>query len=368
MIDDLPNLGGLIESNSFKKGRFKEFTKSLLRQLVFESSCDRAILWLYQPSRKNLRNYTVYSGVDDAYYGNDVLFERDHEFFFDLLRNNVVTTIGSISSWENLKALSEQYARPYNISSMLGVQVWNKGNLFGFLFLESVKQLHNWRSKDQVLLNSASFLISQAYDNSILRREQKFLEENTPDFDSIFNDIPIPILLFDPKDLSVFGFNDSIAKVCGYEAEEFQGLKLRDLIAETSLLKFQMENSQGATEVLNNDLWDFKHKSGQLIQAQIKSSQTDYCGQDARLLVVFTVKKEQSSSKQEQLEQRLADHAFYTSHYVRGPIANILGLIDLIKLSWEDRENYEDLIYRLKIQIMNLDEAVRVMSAKVELD
>ena len=130
MIDDLPNLGGLIESNSFKKGRFKEFTKSLLRQLVFEASCDRAILWLYQPSRKNLRNYTVYSGVDDAYYGNDVLFERDHEFFFDLLRNNVVTTIGSISSWENLKSLSEQYARPYNISSMLGVQVWNKRKPF----------------------------------------------------------------------------------------------------------------------------------------------------------------------------------------------------------------------------------------------
>ena len=129
-----------------------------------------------------------------------------------------------------------------------------------------------------------------------------------------------------------------------------------------------MENGQSAGEVWNNSLWDFKHKSGQLIQAQIKSSHTDYCGRDARMLVAFAMKKEQSDSKQEQLEQRLADHAFYTSHYVRGPIANILGLIDLIKLSWEDRENYEDLIYRLKIQIMNLDEAVRVMSAKVELD
>ncbi|MFK7952120.1 MAG: GAF domain-containing protein [Ekhidna sp.] len=72
--------------------------------------------------------------------------------------------------------------------------------------------------------------------------------------------------------------------------------------------------------------------------------------------------------EKEELVRKLSDHAFYTSHTIRHPLSTILALSDLIKLNWEDRENYEELLQQLKIETMNLDEAIRVMTAKIELD
>lgn len=72
--------------------------------------------------------------------------------------------------------------------------------------------------------------------------------------------------------------------------------------------------------------------------------------------------------KKKKLAKKLSDHAFYTSHSIRHPLSTILALIDLIKINWENREAYEELLQQLKIETMNLDEAIRVMTAKIELD
>ena len=72
--------------------------------------------------------------------------------------------------------------------------------------------------------------------------------------------------------------------------------------------------------------------------------------------------------EKEKLAKKLSDHAFYTSHNIRHPLSTILALIDLIKLNWENREAYEELLQQLKIETMNLDDAIRVMTAKIELD
>ncbi len=365
MTASLPTLSTLVDSYAFRNGHFKEFVKLLLRQLTLQSASERAILWLYQPSKNSIRNYCVYASQDDAYYSNDVLHEIDHTLLFQLLKGNVNVSIGDVGSWENLKSFKTEYCRPYNIHSMIGMQIWNKGNLFGFLFLESNKRAKNWQSEDQVLLANACSLVSQSYDHSLSRREQRFLEENTPDFTTIFSDIPIPIIIFDAANYQIFDANELASNICGYDSEDFQRTTLSDLLPAMQIADLAVDNG----EIWNRHEWQLKHKNGNNLFVQARTSHTSYSGNKARIAVITEITKEKKSlGEQERLEQKLADHAFYTSHYVRGPIANILGLMDLIKLSWEDRENYEDLIYRLKIQIMNLDEAIRVMTAKVELD
>lgn len=92
-----------------------------------------------------------------------------------------------------------------------------------------------------------------------------------------------------------------------------------------------------------------------------------------RLKEDFLHRSELSSLKgeekeREKLAKKLSDHAFYTSHSIRHPLSTILALIDLIKLNWESREAYEELLQQLKIETMNLDDAIRVMTAKIELD
>lgn len=77
---------------------------------------------------------------------------------------------------------------------------------------------------------------------------------------------------------------------------------------------------------------------------------------------------EKIDEEKEILIRKLTDHAFYTSHHIRHPLTTILALVDIIKISWEDRESYETYIRQLKIESMKLDDAIRVMTAKIELD
>ncbi len=49
-------------------------------------------------------------------------------------------------------------------------------------------------------------------------------------------------------------------------------------------------------------------------------------------------------------------------------ISSIMGIMDLMKMSWEDRDSYEELMTNLQIATMDLDEVIRVMNAKLELD
>ena len=76
----------------------------------------------------------------------------------------------------------------------------------------------------------------------------------------------------------------------------------------------------------------------------------------------------QAPPKAEKLQQKLTDYAFFTSHNIRHPLTTILALIDLIKINWDHKEQYEESLQQLKIEIMNLDEIIRVMTAKIELD
>jgi len=92
----------------------------------------------------------------------------------------------------------------------------------------------------------------------------------------------------------------------------------------------------------------------------------------AQVILGYDADKEESEplqdSKAEKLQKKLSDHAFFTSHNIRHPLSTMLALIDLININWDSRESYEEHLQQLKIEAMNLDEIIRVMTAKIELD
>lgn len=64
--------------------------------------------------------------------------------------------------------------------------------------------------------------------------------------------------------------------------------------------------------------------------------------------------------------QRLIDYAFFTAHEVRGPLARILGLIELAKLKDVSDEDKDQIMARLEETANELDEVIRVINRKLE--
>lgn len=63
--------------------------------------------------------------------------------------------------------------------------------------------------------------------------------------------------------------------------------------------------------------------------------------------------------------QRLIEYAFFTAHEVRGPLARILGLVELAKIN-ELKDEREEIMGRLKEAAEELDEVIRTINRKLE--
>ncbi len=64
---------------------------------------------------------------------------------------------------------------------------------------------------------------------------------------------------------------------------------------------------------------------------------------------------------------KLDDFIFYTAHNLRHPITNLLALIDLSR-QLKDEDQVEEILSLLKMEVLKLDDVVRVMIAKIEQD
>jgi len=70
----------------------------------------------------------------------------------------------------------------------------------------------------------------------------------------------------------------------------------------------------------------------------------------------------------EQIKEKISEYAFFTAHNIRHPLTNIISLMDMLKELDDDKTRREELLGLLKIEVLKLDEVVRVMIVKLELE
>jgi tetratricopeptide (TPR) repeat protein len=76
-------------------------------------------------------------------------------------------------------------------------------------------------------------------------------------------------------------------------------------------------------------------------------------------------KVQQRTQEIQMQNQKLVEYAFFTAHEVRGPLARILGLVELVKVKQLKHER-EEIISRLRVSANELDEILRQVNRKLE--
>jgi tetratricopeptide (TPR) repeat protein len=76
-------------------------------------------------------------------------------------------------------------------------------------------------------------------------------------------------------------------------------------------------------------------------------------------------KVQQRTEELRKQNQKLVEYAFFTAHEVRGPLARILGLVELVKVKQLNHERAE-IISRLQTSANELDEILREVNRKLE--
>lgn len=320
---------------------------------------------MHHPINRTFNVVVAHKQESDDFSLSEAISEDNAPGFYQSARNIYIQKHSDIEGNLDLAEVRRSCPTMFPLKSILLQQVRYDGKLLGFLSFEQISSSRNWDTEDEIELGAAASLLQQAYQSSLaMQRERKASR------DTLFFEAPVPFWVFDTDTLEVLDGNKKALELYDYpDLASFRRVKLMQLAHPSQ--KSLLESLLGKKNV---GIWKQveliqQRKDGLAFIAKLSSSRVTYKDREARIVVVTDSKKEKRIQREkDELERKLNDHAFYASHNLRSPIANILGLLDLIKISWDDRENYEELLYRLKIQTMNLDEAVRVMSAKIEFD
>ena len=154
----------------------------------------------------------------------------------------------------------------------------------------------------------------------------KFLEkeaqESEAKYQTIFNTIPNPVFILDPKSLEIIDCNASVTSVYGYNKEEIVSTSFLELFERNDHDQLQ---SQITSFNLLSQLRQIR-KNGEMIYVNIRVSRTDYAGKE--VLLVTTSDITERLMAQQQLIQAskmatLGEMATGIAHELNQPLSVI---------------------------------------------
>ncbi|MEX2364228.1 MAG: PAS domain S-box protein, partial [Balneolaceae bacterium] len=126
---------------------------------------------------------------------------------------------------------------------------------------------------------------------------KKKLQESEEKYRQLFEQNPLPMWIFDPKDLSFKEVNEAAVKHYGYSREEFYSMNLLDIRPEGDYHKLKSVIKNRKQKFIEAREWRHLKKNGDLINVKITSSSIDYFGNRYRLILVNDITEQKKADE-----------------------------------------------------------------------
>lgn len=367
-LDHLKGLLELSKSANLSNGNFDEFVKEGLISLSVYLNVARASFWLWEAEDELIINQNLYSGIEKSFSKGDILRKEDFPHYFNAFQNSLLISAENAQEDKRTYEFYNSYLKPNNIKSMLDVQVLVNSKLFGIICLEQTDSIRHWKKRDELFISTVAAYFSQCYLNSLRDAEVRKRKQSETNFKVLYMNNPIPMWVYDPDSLKFLTVNNAAITEYGYSREEFGEMTIMDIRPPEEKIKLKKHMDEVGHQKWMSHNWLHQLKDGTIINVEIASDWTKYNDKQARMVLAINKTNElKLFHEKEEYISKLSDYAFYASHNLRAPIASLLGLIDIIDIDWENRDNYKQIIERIKTSAKELDEIISNLNSKVDL-
>lgn len=207
-------------------------------------------------------------------------------------------------------------------------------------------------ARKSLAMGASDYILKDALNSTILyksivyniERSRYILElrESEQRYEDLFQLSPQPLYVLDRQHLNFLDVNSAAVEVYGYSRAEFLQKELSDISPESELERFRQMREQASSNSYNS-LGEFTHrrKDGSELVVDVRSRLISYQGTQAELFLATDITERYRYTQAiEKQNRQLQEIAQAESHMVRGPLARIMGMIQIIRL--ESSEDSED--------------------------
>jgi len=174
------------------------------------------------------------------------------------------------------------------------------------------------------------------------------LKESESHYKYLFEQNPVPLLIYKSEDLKILSVNDAFTKHYGYSKEEAMNMSLNDLFPADEKISVQEINAS-LTGSEHGKEWSQIKKDGTKITVEVDSHGFMHEGHSARIAVInditarkkaedeirhlntnLEMKVEERTSLLETANKELESFSYSISHDLRAPLRHISGFIELL--------------------------------------
>jgi hypothetical protein len=148
-----------------------------------------------------------------------------------------------------------------------------------------------------------------------------------------------PESVFLNSDFTILGLSVNISHELGYGVEELKGKSVSCLEASGQLSDLLLDRLHSG--VFNNEVVSILTKSGDFIKYSISGFYLGILTECSGVIVLRFVNREQVDAIEHKLKQtknQIDNFIYRTAHDLRGPLATMQGLINLLKMRTDDSE------------------------------
>ncbi len=198
--------------------------------------------------------------------------------------------------------------------------------------------------------------------NKLINVHYSRLQQSEKQYRTYFEDNPTPMWIYDRKTLKFIAVNDAAVFNYGYTKEEFYSMSILDIRPPEDTDKVMDAVGSFETAYKNFGTWRHKRKDGTDIYADITSHLT-LANQEQHVMIMAEdiTKRLQTEEKLQRANEELRrqnellrEISWSQSHNVRRPLASILGLLNVIRISNNELEK-ELCINYIEISASELD-------------
>lgn len=205
--------------------------------------------------------------------------------------------------------------------------------------------LYNWLQKELLLKEEANHLLIQSQEH----------------YKTLLSESPLSICIYDMDTLRFLQVNEAASRIYDYTEKEFMDIGFAHLQSQEAPenngeMIFKEINSYSLPD---HEIALHAKKDGQPIYVEIKSSDYVFEGKQAKLVIAADITQKVDHIKAiKKQNEKFKEIAFMQSHVIRVPLANIMGISNLIM---EDitSEAQRDLFNYLDISVKQLDDVIR---------